>query len=370
MTTKLLLGPGPSNAHPRVLQALGRPLLGHLDPEFLEILDEAQGHLADLFNVSSGLTVPISATGSAGMEACFVNMVQPGDRVIAGVNGVFGGRMAEVARRAGAEVTTVEAEWGQIIDPDQMVATIEQVRPSVVGLVHAETSTGVQQPVAEIAAATRAVGGVVILDCVTSLGGVAVELDKWGVDVAYSGSQKCLSVPPGMSPVHFSDEALVRLSRRERRVQSWYLDINLLAAYYLSGGDGQRVYHHTAPISMVFALAEGLRVVAEEGMEAREARHREAAAALITGLSEIGMEPLVEEQYRLPQLTSVRLPDELLDTESAVRSRLLTAHNIEVGAGLGTLAGKIWRIGLMGENARLSSVDRLLSALQVELPSS
>ena len=368
MTTKLLLGPGPSNAHPRVLEAMAQPLLGHLDPEFLDILDEAQGHLAKLFNVTSGITVPISATGSAGMEACFVNMVQPGDKVVTGVNGVFGGRMAEVARRAGAEVTTVEAEWGKIVDPDEMVAAIKEIRPTVVGLVHAETSTGVQQPVEDIAAATKEVRGVVILDCVTSLGGIPVELEKWGIDVAYSGSQKCLSVPPGMSPVHFSDEALDRLQRRETKVQSWYLDINLLAAYYLTGGQGQRVYHHTAPISMVFGLAEGLRVVAEEGMEARTARHREAAAALIDGLGQLGMEPLVDAANRLPQLTSIKLPTDLLDMEAGVRSRLLNDHGIEIGAGLGALAGRIWRIGLMGENARISSVDRLMTALQKELP--
>ena len=367
MTAKLLLGPGPSNAHPRVLEAMAQPLLGHLDPGFLDILDEAQGHLANLFSVTSGLTVPVSATGSAGMEACIVNMVEPGDKVITGVNGVFGGRMAEVARRAGGEVSTVKAEWGTIIDPDEMVAAIQATRPSVVGLVHAETSTGVEQPVAEIAAATREVGGVLILDCVTSLGGIPVELENWGVDVAYSGTQKCLSVPPGMSPVHFSDAALSRLQNRETKVQSWYLDMNLLAAYYLTGGGGQRVYHHTAPISMVFGLAEGLRVVAEEGMEARTARHREAAAALIAGLGELGMEPLVAEANRLPQLTSIKLPESLLDQEAGIRSRLLNDHNIEIGAGLGTLAGKIWRIGLMGENARLSSVDRLMTALKTEL---
>ena len=368
MTTKLLLGPGPSNAHPRVLKAMARPLLGHLDPEFLGILDEAQQHLAELFGVTSGLTVPISATGSAGMEACFVNMVQPGDKVLAGVNGVFGGRMAEVARRAGAEVTTVEAEWGTIIDPEVMIAKIGEIRPAVVGLVHAETSTGVRQPVAEIAAAARAVGGFLILDCVTSLGGIPVELEKWGVDVAYSGTQKCLSVPPGLSPVHFSDAALDRIQRRERAVQSWYLDINLLAAYYLTGGQGQRVYHHTAPISMVFGLAEGLRIVAEEGMEARTARHTEAAEALISGLGELGFEPLVNKDNRLPQLTSVKLPESLLDQEADVRDRLLNDHDIEIGAGLGALAGKIWRIGLMGENARTESVDRLLVALRAELP--
>ena len=319
---------------------MSQPLLGHLDPGFLDILDEAQGHLANLFNVTSGLTVPVSATGSAGMEACFVNMVEPGDKVITGVNGVFGGRMAEVARRAGDEVSTVEAEWGKIIDPDEMVAAIQETRPSVVGLVHAETSTGVEQPVAQIAAAIQEIGGVLILDCVTSLGGIPVELEKWGVDVAYSGTQKCLSVPPGMSPVHFSDAALERLQNRETKVQSWYLDMNLLAAYYLTGGEGQRVYHHTAPISMVFGLAEGLRVVAEEGMEARTARHREAATALIASLSELGMEPLVAEANRLPQLTSIKLPETLLDQEAGIRSRLLNDHNIEIGAGLGGPGGQ------------------------------
>ena len=362
--TRLLLGPGPSNVLPRVLEAMSQPLLGHLDPAFLAVLDEAQEHLATLFGVDSGMTVPISATGSAGMEACLVNLLEPGDRIVTGVNGVFGTRMSEVAERAGAEVTRVDAEWGRILDPAEMIEAIERVQPRVVSFVHAETSTGVLQPVEEIARAAHDAGALVVLDCVTSLAGVPVELARWGIDAAYSGTQKCLSVPPGLSPVHFSERALARVRSRSVPVQSWFLDVTLLANYYGS----ERIYHHTAPISAIFGLAEGLRIVAEEGMDKREARHREAASALVSGLSELGFEPLVDEAHRLPMLTSALLPKALSGPDEAgLRSRLLNAHGIEVGAGLGALAGRIWRIGLMGENARTENVDQLLSALRSEL---
>jgi len=361
---RLLLGPGPSNVSAAVREAMSQPLLGHLDPAFLRILDETQGELARLFGVSSGLTVPLSAPGSAGMEACLVNLLEPGDRVVTGVAGVFGGRMSEVAARAGAEVTRVETEWGTPLQAEAMIAAIERVRPKVVAFVHAETSTGVLQPVEEIAAAARSAGALVVLDCVTSLAGVPLALDDWQVDAAYSGTQKCLSVPPGLSPVHFSPRALEAVQRRTRPVQSWFLDVSLLAGYY----EGDRTYHHTAPVSAIFGLAEGLRRVAEEGMDKRAARHREAAAALVAGLADLGFAPLVESAFRLPMLTSVVLPDELLERgEAALRAQLLSHHGIEVGAGLGALAGRIWRIGLMGENARTECVERLLSALRAEL---
>lgn len=361
---RLLLGPGPSNVSQRVREAMARPLLGHLDPAFLAILDETQERLASLFGVSSGLTVPLSAPGSAGMEACLVNLLEPGDRIVTGVAGVFGGRMSEVAARAGADVTRVDAEWGRPLDPADMIAAIERVQPKVVAFVHAETSTGVLQPVEEIAAAARAAGALVVLDCVTSLAGLPLELERWQVDAAYSGTQKCLSVPPGLSPVHFSPRALETVESRTRPVQSWFLDVSLLAGYY----EGDRTYHHTAPVSAIFGLAEGLRLVAEEGMDKRAARHREAAAALVDGLTELGFSPLVEQAWRLPMLTSIVLPEALdRDGEVALRSRLLDRYGIEVGAGLGALAGKIWRIGLMGENARNESVERLLSALRAEL---
>lgn len=358
---RLLLGPGPSNAHVSVLEAMSRPLVGHLDPDFIALLDRTKEGLRSVFGTGNAMTLPISATGSAGMEAAIVNLLEPGERVVVGANGVFGGRMAEVARRAGAEVTVVEARWGTTLDANAMAEAIARVRPKVVGFVHAETSTGVCQPVDEIVAAARAVDAMVVLDCVTSLAGRPVELDAWGIDAAYSGSQKCLSCPPGLSPVSFSDRALDAVRARKRPVQSWFLDLTLLAGYY--GGE-KRVYHHTAPITAIYGLAAGLDRVLEEGLPARYARHEAAAARLVAGLEPLGFSPLVAEADRLPMLTSVRLPERVRSLgEGAVRSRLLEEFGIEVGAGLGPLAGEIWRIGLMGENARPEPVDRLLEAL-------
>jgi alanine-glyoxylate transaminase/serine-glyoxylate transaminase/serine-pyruvate transaminase len=361
---RLLLGPGPSNVDPRVLRAMAQPLFGHLDPAFLAILDEVQNGLRDLFGTTNSLTLPLSATGSAGMEACLCNLLEPGDEIVVGVAGVFGGRMCEVAERIGARVTRVETEPGTILADDEMIEAIRRVRPRVVAFVHAETSTGVCQPVADIARAAREVDALVVLDCVTSLAGLPVELDDWGIDAAYSGTQKCLSCPPGLSPVSFSERAVERAATRKAKVQSWYLDINLLAGYF----GGERVYHHTAPITAIFGLAEGLRIVAEEGMPNRTLRHQRAAEALVAGLAEFGMEPLVAAEHRLPMLTAIRLPDSLLGAEEArLRRGLLERWGIEVGAGLGVLAGKIWRIGLMGENARLTNVESLLAALRHEL---
>ncbi len=358
---RLLLGPGPSNAHPRVLEALGRPLLGHLDPAFLALMDEVQERLRRLYATQNALTLPLSATGSAGMEACLANLLEPGDRVVVGVAGVFGERMAEVARRIGAEVTCVETEPGTPLDADAMADAIDRTRPRVVSFVHAETSTGVLQPVEDIASAARRHDAFTVLDCVTSLGGVPVSLDAWGIDAAYSGTQKCLSVPPGLSPVSFSSRALERVRGRRRPVQSWYLDVSLLAGYF----GGERVYHHTAPISMIYGLLEGLRVVEEEGMGARAARHRRASAALLEALAPLGFEPLVAAPFRLPPLTTLRLPDAVVRAgEASVRRRLLDEHGIEVGGALGPLAGRVWRVGLMGENARQESVERLAGALR------
>jgi len=360
---RTLLGPGPSNVPPRVRAAMAQPLVGHLDPAFLAVLDETSEHLRGLFGTANAMTLPISATGSAGMEACLVNLVEPGDRVLVGTAGVFGGRLAEVARRAGGDVSEVEAEWGTALEPDRMAEGIARHRPALVAFVHAETSTGVLQPVEAIARAARDAGALVVLDCVTSLGGVPVSLDAWGVDAAYSGTQKCLSVPPGLSPVSFSERALERVRARTRPVQSWYLDVGLLAGYY-AGGDGGRVYHHTAPVSAIAGLCEGLRIVAEEGMEARAKRHREASAYLIDRLGALGFAPLVTAEHRLPPLTTLELPAAVRDAgEAAVRGRLLAEHGIEVGGGLGALAGRIWRVGLMGENARRERVDRLADAL-------
>jgi alanine-glyoxylate transaminase/serine-glyoxylate transaminase/serine-pyruvate transaminase len=361
---RLLLGPGPSNPHPRVLEALGQPLLGHLDPAFLAVLDETQDRLRGLFGTHNPFTLPLSATGSGGMEACFVNLLERGDSAVIGVAGVFGGRMCEVAGRLGARVERVEAEPGTALSPRAMADAIERVRPRVVAFVHAETSTGVLQPVEEIAAAARRAGALLILDCVTSLGGVPVTLDAWGVDAAYSGTQKCLACPPGLSPVSFSARAVERVRQRSTPVPSWYFDVSLLSAYY----GAERVYHHTAPISMIFGLAEALRVVDEEGMPAREARHRAAAAALIERLDGLGFTPLVAPELRLPPLTTLRLPEAVLTLgEAPLRKRLLEDHDIEVGGGLGKLAGAVWRVGLMGENARIENVERLGRALETLL---
>jgi alanine-glyoxylate transaminase/serine-glyoxylate transaminase/serine-pyruvate transaminase len=363
---RLLLGPGPSNASPRVLAAMGQPLLGHLDPAFLAIVEELQARLRRLFGTQNELTLPLSATGSGGMEACLANLLERGDGAVIGVAGVFGERMCEVAARIGARVTRVETEPGTALEPAAMAAAIARERPRVVAFVHAETSTGVLQPVEAIAAAARASGAFLVLDCVTSLGGLPLALDTWGVDTAYSGTQKCLSCPPGLSPASFSARAVARVRERASPVQSWYLDAGLLAGYF----GRERVYHHTAPISAIYGLAEGLRIVEEEGIEARAARHRSAARALAEGLRPLGFEPLVAEAVRLPMLTAVRLPERVVAAgEAALRRRLLEVHGIEVGGGLGKLAGSIWRIGLMGENARTECVERLLAALREELPS-
>jgi alanine-glyoxylate transaminase/serine-glyoxylate transaminase/serine-pyruvate transaminase len=339
-------------------------MIGHLDPAFLAVLDEVQERLRSLFGTRNRMTLPLSATGSAGMEACFVNLVEPGDDAVIGVAGVFGGRMSEVAFRAGARVHRVEAEPGTALDEGLMAETIARVRPRVVAFVHAETSTGVLQPVENIAGAAREAGALVVLDCVTSLAGLPVSLDAWGIDAAYSGTQKCLSCPPGLSPASFSERAVERARSRATPVQSWFLDLNLLAGYL--GED--RVYHHTAPVSAILALDEGLRVVEEEGMAMRAERHRTVAEALLEGLAPLGFEPLVAPGIRLPMLTTVRLPDAVQrQGEAALRRRLLDHYGIELGGGLGSLAGRIWRIGLMGENARLANVEALLTALRREL---
>ena len=361
---RLLLGPGPCNVSARVRQALGRPLLGHLDPLFLELLDDVQQRLRGLFGTTNEFTLPLSATGSAGMEACLVNLLEPGDRLLVGVNGVFGGRMAEVARRAGAEVTTVEASWGEPLDEQAVVDAIRREAPKVVAFVHAETSTGVHQRPEAIARAARDAGAFVVLDCVTSLSGLPVALDEWGIDAAYSGTQKCLACPPGLSPVSFSERALERIRAREVPVQSWYLDVTLLSSYY----GGERAYHHTAPISAIFGLAEALHAIDDEGMEKRAARHREAATLLIESLAPLGFEPLVAAEHRLPMLTTLRLPEKVERIgEAQLRRALLDRHDIEVGGGLGALAGQVWRIGLMGDNACPESVERLAGALSEEL---
>jgi alanine-glyoxylate transaminase/serine-glyoxylate transaminase/serine-pyruvate transaminase len=356
---RLLLGPGPSEVHPRVLRAMSAPLLGHLDPAFVQMMEEVKGLLRTVFATTNPLTIPISGTGSAGMEACVVNLVEPGDEVVIGVNGVFGTRMADVAERAGAVVRRVEAPWGNVVRPERLEAALRNAtKPKLVGIVHAETSTGAWQPIPEIARLAHERGALVLVDCVTSLGGAPVLVDDWGIDAAYSGTQKCLSCPPGLSPVTFGPRALQALKARTRKVQSWYLDLSLLAQYW---GE-ERVYHHTAPISMNYALREALRLVVDEGLEARFARHRRNHEALAAGLAPLGLGLAAEAGHRLPMLNAVTVPDGV--DEARVRGRLLHEHGIEIGGGLGPMKGKVWRIGLMGESSRRANVLAVLAALE------
>ena len=360
---RLLMGPGPSNVAPRVLQAMSASLLGHLDPDFLHVMDDVKEMLRLVFQTANGITLPISGTGTAGMEAALVNILEPGDTIVVGVNGYFGDRLAQIAARCGATVHRVEAEWGHPLDPQAVEAELKK-HPKVkaVAMVHAETSTGVESPVADIADIAHAQDALTIVDAVTSLGGLAVSVDQRGIDVCYSGTQKCLSCPPGLAPITLAPPAEEVLSNRRTLVQSWYLDMTLLRTYWSEN----RAYHHTAPVSMIYGLREGLRLVLEEGLEARFQRHARNAAALRAGLEGLGLRLLAQEGYRLPTLTSVRIPEGVNDT--AVRSALLRQYNIEIGGGLGPLAGKIWRIGLMGENSTPSSVLTLLSALEDVLP--
>lgn len=355
---RILLGPGPSNAAPSVLEALGRPLIGHLDPSFIRMMEEIKQMLRTVFQTKNEMTFPVSGTGSAGMEFCIVNLLEPGDDVIIGINGVFGMRMAEVAERCGAKVTRVEAPWGQIIEPAQIQDALATVNnPKMVAVVHAETSTGVENPIAEIAKAVKSSEALFLIDTVTSLGGCPVRIDDWGVDAAYSGTQKCLSCPPGLAPVTLSKRAIEASEKRKTRVQSWYLDAKLLAGYW--GED--RVYHHTAPISMNYALHAALRNVLEEGLENRWRRHRQNHLALKSGLKAVGLNLASQEGYQLAQLNPIRVPEGV--AEAGIRSKLLEEFGIEVGAGLGPLKGKIWRVGLMGEGSSRENVRLFLSAL-------
>jgi len=352
------MGPGPSNVSARVLSAMARPTIGHLDPQFLQLMDATAEQLRELFGTRNELTVPISATGSAGMETAFVNVLEPGDCAIIGVHGVFGQRMTDVASRAGARVVTVEAEWGKPLDVEQLIqAHKNNPDARLLAVVHAETSTGVLQPLDELGDYLRGTDTLFLVDAVTSLGGVPVNIDERGVDVAYSGTQKCLSVPPGLSPVTLSERAAERIRSRQTKVQSWYLDLSMIGSYWGS----ERVYHHTAPINAVYGLHEGLCVILEEGLEARYERHHRLGGLLQSGIVDRGMTLLVDEAYRLPQLTSVKVPGGV--DEKEVRRSLLERFGIEIGGGLGPLAGAIWRIGLMGETCREENVVLFLSAL-------
>jgi len=359
--TRILMGPGPSDVSPRVLKALSRPTVGHLDPYFLKLLDETQSMLREVFGTANALTLPISATGSAGMETCFVNLLEPNDQALICRNGVFGGRMAEVARRCSAEVTVVDAPWGRAIDPDDVANAAKDGSFKVLALVHAETSTGVLQDLSPFRAIADACGALLVVDAVTSLGGVAVDVDRMGIDAVYSGTQKCLSCPPGLSPVSFSERARNVLENRKTPIQSWYFDLTLIGRYFGT----ERVYHHTAPVNMVYALHESLRLVLEEGLDARYRRHRDQAQALWAGLEQLGIALPVESSARLPPLTLARIPEGADDR--AVRAQLLDNHGLEIGGGLGEFAGKAWRIGLMGASSTPRHVELCLGALEEAL---
>ncbi|MCB1567905.1 MAG: alanine--glyoxylate aminotransferase family protein [Xanthomonadales bacterium] len=357
---RLLLGPGPSDVPQRILDALARPTVGHLDPGFVGMMDELQGLLRYAFKTDNPLTIPISAPGSAGMESCFVNLVEPGDTVIVCRNGVFGGRMRENVLRCGANAVMVEDEFSQPVDANKVEAAL-RAHPGAkaVAFVHAETSTGARSDAATLCRLAREHGALSIMDAVTSLGGCELDVDGWGADAVYSGSQKCLSAPPGLSPLTFSARAVEVLKARKHPVQSWFLDLSLVMAYW--DGAGGRSYHHTAPVNMLYALHESLVMLQEEGLQAAWARHQANHERLRDGLAALGLSLLVAPEHRLPQLNAVVVPGGV--DEAGVRRALLNEHGIEIGAGLGPLAGKIWRIGLMGASSRPEAVDRLLEAL-------
>ncbi len=352
------MGPGPSPVHPRVLAAMSLPLYGHLDPEFVKLMDETQNRLRDVFCTKNRLTIAVSGTGSAGMEAVVVNLIEPGDRMLVCVNGVFGERMCDVAERARAEVIRIDRPYGEVFTAEEVEAAIKKHRPAVVGIVQAETSTGAWQPVQDIARIAHENGALIAIDTVTGLAGVPVEIDGWEIDAVYSGTQKCLSCPPGLAPVSFSERAMEKIRARKSKVQSWYLDLTMIEKYW--GSD--RFYHHTAPISMNYALYEALGVVLEEGLPARHARHMLNHQALAAGIDALGMKYFTQEGHRLPQLNCVVIPDGIDDM--TVRRRLLNDWGIEVGGGLGPVKGKAWRIGLMGHGSTPEAVRLVLGAIE------
>jgi alanine-glyoxylate transaminase/serine-glyoxylate transaminase/serine-pyruvate transaminase len=359
---RILMGPGPSNVDPRVLLAMAKPMVGHLDPEFIKIMNSLQDLMRYIFGTKNGQTIPISGTGSAGMEAAFVNVVEPGDRVLVCVNGVFGERMVDVAGRCGAEVKTLSAPWGQTFDLAAVEKELRSCQPKVLAIVHAETSTGVLQPIEDYVKILKSHPDTLFLvDTVTSLGGHPVKVDEWGIDICYSASQKCLSCPPGLAPITFSPKAMEKTKGRAKKVQSLYLDMNMLGKYWGS----ERMYHHTAPISMNYALLEALRIIDEEGLESRYERHRRNHLALVGGIEAMGLSMFVEKPYRLWSLNTVSIPAGIDDAE--VRKRLLDEYNLEIGGGLGPLKGKIWRVGLMGYSSSEINVLHFLTALEQTL---
>jgi alanine-glyoxylate transaminase/serine-glyoxylate transaminase/serine-pyruvate transaminase len=362
--SRVLLGPGPSNVSSRVMRAMAAPVVGHLDPDFVRVMEDIKQLLRFVFRTANEITFPVSATGSAGMETALMNLLEEGDEVVIGVNGVFGERMADAAGRLGARVNRVEAEWGRVIEPDRIEAALKAAKkPKLLGMVHAETSTGVLQPVEKLGAMAHRYGALMLLDAVTSLACVPVEIDGWEVDACYSCTQKGLSAPPGLSPVTFSERALAAVRGRQSKCRSWYFDLAMIEKYW----GAERVYHHTAPITMNYALYEALRIVHEEGLEGRWRRHRENAAALQAGLSALGLAAAAQEGYRLPQLAVVKIPAGIEDAQ--VRGELLRKFNIEIAGGLGPFKGKVWRIGTLGESSRREHVTLVLGALETILAS-
>jgi len=360
------MGPGPSDVSPRVLQAMARPTIGHLDPAFVEFMDSVKELLQYAFQTSNPLTLPVSGPGTAGMEACFVNLVQPGDTVIVCRNGVFGGRMRENVVRCGATAVVVDDPWGRAVDPEKLErALVAHPEARLVAFVHAETSTGARSDAELLASIAHRHGRLVIADCVTALGGIPLKVDEWGLDAVYSGSQKCLSCPPGLAPVTFGEAAVEVITMRSTPIQSWFLDMNLIMGYW--GSAQRRSYHHTAPVNALYGLHEALLILREEGIENAWARHRRHHLALKAGLEALGLSFVVPEVERLPHLNSVTIPDGVDDAR--VRGRLLAEYNLEIGAGLGELAGKVWRIGLMGHSCNLTNVLRCVGALEAVLAS-
>lgn len=358
---RILMGPGPSPVPQRVLRALGAPTLGHLDPQYLAIMDETCEFLRQVFRTKNALTFPVSGTGMAGMECIATNLIEPGDEVIVCVNGVFGMRMKDVMERCGATVHAVEAAWGDVFTLEQIAAALEQhPQTKLVGIVHAETSTGAHQPLEGLADLVHSHNALLIVDAVTSLGGHELRVDDWGIDAIYSGTQKCLSCPPGLAPVSFGERALVKMDARKTKVQSWYLDVSMLRKYYTGGGGGGRVYHHTAPINMTYALREALAIVLEEGIDNRIARHAQMHQRLRAGLEAMGLSYIPRRS--LHSLNCINIPAGADD--AGTRKRLLEEYGIEIGAGLGVMAGKAWRIGLMGHGSTVRNVDLVLAALR------
>lgn len=355
---RVLMGPGPSNVDARVLQAMAMPTIGHLDPDFIKIMDGIKAMLKDLMQTKNELTIPVSGTGSAGMEAALCNLIEPGDRCIVGVNGVFGGRMADVCGRYGGEVVQVTAPWGEPIDPADIKKALAEKGAKLVSIVHAETSTGVLQPIEEISRIAHEAGALLVVDTVTSLGGHPVKVDDRKIDACYSGTQKCLSIPPGLAPISFSPAAVEAIEKRKTKVANWYLDMTFVRSYW--GQD--RTYHHTAPINSLYGFHEGIRIILEEGLQARWQRHKENHELLVKGLAEMGMEILPKPDYRLWSLNAVKIPDGVDDM--TVRKALLNDFNIEIGGGLGDLKGKVWRIGLMGCSSSKANVLLVLGALR------